>query len=87
MRKYKIRQLDFHDVASVRCKSAQTGTLATFTIILENITGSIKLKTSQLFSYILAQYQQRNVRGLQLLSLGRWQDDTQSIIMTSVGCC
>lgn len=61
--------------------------LLTFTIILENITGSIKLKTSQLFSCILAQYQQCNVRGLQLLSLGRWQDDTESIIMTSVGCC
>lgn len=64
MRKYKISQLDFHGAVNVRRKPAQIGTLATFTIISENITASIKLKTSQIISYILAQYQQYNVMGL-----------------------
>lgn len=40
------------------------GTLATFDIILENIIASIKLKTSLIFSYALAPYQQYNVIGL-----------------------
>lgn len=64
MRKYRISQFYFCGIVNVKCKSAQTGTLATFAIILENITASIKLKTFQMFSYVSAQNQQYNVMGL-----------------------